>query len=375
MTGSALAASARAAFQRWQDPALAAGLLVVCAAEVTADRVPDRAAAVDALLIVGMTLPVAYRRRAPLVSAVAALAVLVAVVARFGGHEISTPQLMLFVVPYSVATYSERWTAGLAACLTATAALNAVNPSGASSVVFSVGSVLVSFAIGRMVRARRVLTEQLRRTTEEVAAGDEVRERLLVTEQRGRIARELQALTAEHLSAMVVHTGTARRLLERDDPAADEGMAVIETLGRQALGELRRILGVLRRPDERAGLSPQPGVDRIPALLAERTGARTVLQVEGDTRPLPPGVDLEIYRLLEDALDSLNGSGPPDEVRLRFTPGCVELHVTGTATAGWPSAAMIERVALCDGDLDVRAAHRSGRLVVRLPTGPGGAEG
>jgi hypothetical protein len=164
---------------------------------------------------------------------------------------------------------------------------------------------------------------------------------------------------------MVVQTEAAQQLLDQDLDRADAAMAAVEEAGRQALSEMRRILGVLRRVDEAAELLPQPGVGQIHELVERvREQHRQVeLEVDGDPGPLPASIDLGVYRILEEALAS-TGVGPV-EVRLTFAERDLELDVTSHSTpvASWPTLAMRERVALCDGELEAD----EGRLRVRLP--------
>ena len=122
---------------------------------------------------------------------------------------------------------------------------------------------------------------------------------LVIAEQRTRIARELQALVANSVSAMIVQTQAAQRLLVEAPRDADAAMVIIEDTGRQALAEMRRILGVLRRDDDKPELSPAPGVGQIPALIerVRRSHPLVALHVEGEPGPLPASVDLGIYRI------------------------------------------------------------------------------
>ena len=225
---------------------------------------------------------------------------------------------------------------------------------------------------GRILRARRRLAAELRHTNERIIAEQHGREMLAIAEQRTRIARELQALVANSVSAMIVQTQAAQRLLIEVPGEADAAMAIIEDTGRQALAEMRRILGVLRRPDDKADLSPAPGVGQIPALVerARRTQRLVALHVDGDPGPLPASVDLGIYRILEEALASVDDTDGPVDIVLRFGADDVELDVTshGGPRLDWPSIAIRERVALCQGVVDVDIVPGTGeRLVVKLP--------
>jgi hypothetical protein len=128
---------------------------------------------------------------------------------------------------------------------------------------------------------------------------------------------------------------------------------------------MRRILGVLRRVDDAAGRAPQPGVGQIHGLVEQARDQRrqVELEVDGDPGPLPASIDLGVYRILEEALAST--AAGPLEVRLTFAERDVELDVTSQSppAASWPTLAMRERVALCDGEVEAD----QGRLRVRLP--------
>ncbi|MGO9752660.1 MAG: sensor histidine kinase, partial [Solirubrobacteraceae bacterium] len=198
--------------------------------------------------------------------------------------------------------------------------------------------------------------------------------RLAVIDERSRIARELHAVVATAVSAMVVQTGAAQRLLAVDAARADEAMQSIEEAGRRTLTEMRRVLGVLREESETAELAPQPGVGQIHTLIDNARGdkGQVELKVQGEPGPLPPSANLGLYRILEDALGSKpKNDQHPTNVTLRFGEQDVELTVTTTAanSLSWPTPAMRERVALCDGAIDVDTAPSTAtRLRVRLPS-------
>jgi signal transduction histidine kinase len=234
-----------------------------------------------------------------------------------------------------------------------------------SNYAFTTGPLAASWAVGRALRARRLLNEELGRKAERIAAERESRELLAIADERTRIARELHAVVASSVSAMVVQTEAAQQLLDEDLDRADAAMEAVEEAGRATLSEMRRIMGMLRRGDEAAELAPQPGVGQIHGLVerAREQHREVELEVDGDPGPLPASIDLGVYRILEEALAS-TGAGPL-EVRLTFAERDLELDVTSHSApaASWPTLAMRERVALCDGELE--ADER--RLRVRLP--------
>lgn len=354
--------------ERWLDPMLAAVLLVAYTVDIATARDRHGPLVLNLLLIAAITLPTAWRRRAPLafVFVVMILAVVMGtVLTRVTSHVV--PLYLLFLPAYTVAVHEPRRRAlvGLAVCLVAGWVLDAVSHTGVGDYVFTAGMSTASWTVGRALCGRRLLNEALHDKTRRLGAERESRERLAIADERTRIARELHAIVAGSISAMVVETEVAERLLDSDLDGADAAMAAVEQAGRQALSEMRRILGVLRRPDAPAELAPQPGVGQIHRLVerARESGREVEFAVHGDPGPLPASVDLGLYRILEEALAAATPGRL--EVRLDFAPGGVELEVSfpGAATAGWPTLAMRERVALCAGEL-----HLDGeRLRVRLP--------
>jgi signal transduction histidine kinase len=355
------------------DPLLAAALLVVCEADVisSVDRWDGRSL-VAVTAVVALALPIAWRRRTPLLAAscaFAAVAVLAAALPDF--DSLGSPMFALVVPPYSVAAHAHRRSAvtGLVVCLVGAVAVNLLRPGGAASLLFSTGVVGASWAVGRALRARRELARELRLAAGRLAVEEDGRERLAVADERTRIARELNAAVARSISQMVVQSDAARRLLEIDRARAEVAMAVVEDAGRETLAEMRRILGVLRRIDDAHVLVPQPGVGQIPALVeqAREDGRRVALRVEGDPGPLPASVDISAYRIVHDALTAAAEGAM--EIVLRFDEQELVLDVaTEGVAAAWPTPAICERAALCDATLDVRPCPGgSTRMQVRMP--------
>jgi signal transduction histidine kinase len=222
------------------------------------------------------------------------------------------------------------------------------------------------------------MTSELRRRSRRLVAEREDRARLAVAGERSRIARELHAVIAHTVAAMVIQTEAAQSLLDHDSALADAAMSATESTGRQVLTEMRRILGVLRRDHDASELEPQPGVDQIYALI-QRTrerGQPIELSVDGEPGMLAAGVDLGIYRILEDALTAVREQGTPISVTLRFGEEDLELRLIARChgPSCWPTLAMRERVALCGGELRDNAHNDDGwQFAARMPRGLQGA--
>ncbi|MHB8241494.1 MAG: sensor histidine kinase, partial [Solirubrobacteraceae bacterium] len=200
-----------------------------------------------------------------------------------------------------------------------------------------------------------------------------------VVGERTRIACELHALVARSVAAMVVQAEGARSMLIHDHERADAAMGAVEDAGRRTLADMRRILGVLRHVGDRGELEPQPGVAQVYALIqrARERGQAVELTVDGEPGMLPAGVDLGVYRILEDALESARRRPVPAVgVALRFREQDLELRLTAPCQgpSGWPTDAMRERIALCDGALDTDSLDEHGwRFTARMPRGVQGA--
>jgi signal transduction histidine kinase len=363
----------------WFDPFLAAVLLIAAEVELLG-RAHNGPLLGEVAVVAGLTAPIAWRRRAPLEVACVVMTMLIVLKAIDSDfHQLTVPLFSVFIPPFSVAAYESRQRAllGLAVCVIGPSILNAIG-SGSGSLAFAIGIPSASWATGRLVRARGILAAELRSKSKRIAAEREDRERLAVADERSRIARELHAVVATTVSAMVVQTDAAQRLLDVDPARADDAMASIEEAGRKTLAEMRRVLGVLRDEHEPAELSPQPGVGQIHALIeAARERLPVELHLEGEPGSLPASVNLGLYRILEDALTRVGDDSPqPTDVTLRFGEHDVELTVTsaGVVSLGWPTLAMRERVALCEGEIEVDVTPSAGeRLLVRLPRSFAGA--
>lgn len=234
-------------------------------------------------------------------------------------------------------------------------------------------ALVVAMLVTRHVLGDRDRRLRLAEREREVAA------REAVVAERARIARELHDVVAHSVSVMVVQAQAGPRLLSAPE-SVGEVFRSIETTGREALVELRRLLGVLRGGEDEPATTPQPGLDRLDALVEQvrAAGLRVDLRVEGEPAQLPAGVDLSAYRIVQEALtNTLKHAGRADaEVILRFEPSAVEVEVldngSGPSThpngSGHGLVGMRERVALYGGSLEAGSRNGHGFVVrARLP--------
>jgi signal transduction histidine kinase len=207
----------------------------------------------------------------------------------------------------------------------------------------------------------------------------EERAREAVAEERARLARELHDVVGHSVSVMTVQASAVRRLLLPEQEREREALEVVEQTGRQAPAEMRRLVGVLRRPEEAPALAPQPSLEHIEKLVAHvrESGLPVKLRVEGEPAPLPAGVDLTAYRLVQEGLTNALKHARADqaEVVVRYRDGEIELEVADNGTGGGDGSGgghglvgMRERVAVYGGELEAAPRPEGGfRLRARLP--------
>jgi signal transduction histidine kinase len=204
------------------------------------------------------------------------------------------------------------------------------------------------------------------------------------TDERSRIARELHDVVAHSVSVMVVQASGVRRLLREDQEREREALMSVEQIGRQALTEMRRMLGVMRTGEEQpAALTPQPGLQHLDRLIAqvEEAGLPVTLRVEGERPQLSPGVDLSAYRIVQEGLTNAlkHAKGAHAEVLVRYVDTSVELEISddgpGTPAGdgmGHGLVGMRERVALYGGTLEAGPRDGGGFVLrAQLPVEAG----
>ncbi|MGH8889090.1 MAG: sensor histidine kinase, partial [Acidothermaceae bacterium] len=239
---------------------------------------------------------------------------------------------------------------------------------------------VIVWVIGREIGRRRVDVLLLQAQARQLERDRDDKARAAVDEERGRIARELHDVVAHSVSVMVVQA-QAGPLLLGDPEKATSAFASIERAGHEALVELRRMLGILRTRDERAAVGPQPGLGALDGLLEQVRNAGLTVEcvVDGNRRPLPLGMDLSAYRIVQEALtNSLkHASGRHASVSLHYGTSWLDIDVVddgrgaGTSVAEGPGHGLIgmrERVALYGGQLITGPREGAGFAVrARLP--------
>jgi signal transduction histidine kinase len=251
------------------------------------------------------------------------------------------------------------------------------------------GPANASILLVTVVLAYGYLLGTRRRLEQEVVEGRQRQEKdqaqRAILEERARIARELHDIVAHHMSVIAVRTETAPFRIPELPPAARQDMAETSAIAREALTEMRRLLGVLRGADGGGELAPQPGIDRLEALIASVRGAGldVGLQVRGGERPLPSGVELSAYRIVQEALSNTLRHAPgaratvevdyqPDRLllRVRNDPPAAGGHAPGPASPGQGIIGMRERAAMLGGELLAEPTPEGGYLVeATLPLG------
>jgi signal transduction histidine kinase len=318
----------------------------------------------------------AFRRRDALVAAVifSVPAVLQAFLDGYMTKNSTTPFVGLLFLLYSIGRYAEprRLRNALlilvpSMVVTLTVEVGWEGPGDLVWLTFLFGLPVLA---GRALRSRMMLQAELREKAEQAERDRADRAQLAVEDERVRIASELQELVANGLSTMVVQAQAVPRAVESGDTArAGTALAAVETTGREALTEMRTLLGVLRREGDAARLAPQPGLARLEA-LAERTRERGLsvrLDLHGWRRALPAGVDLTAYRVIEDALDAARDNDAREaEVYVRYRPRELQLQVTDDRSDGDSGqlAGLRDRVGLYGGHLRAERID-SGRFRVR----------
>lgn len=364
------------------DLALALVLVAGMIVEALLVRPEGHSRVATAILGSAAMLTVAWRRRSPF-AAVLAFSALCVVQEPLGsfffGSQTNTPFVAAILMVYSAGRHLEgrrAWAAGgavmVGVCIGTAFTQTFHGPSDFLWVFILFIPPLIA---GQAIRSRVALRRELRAKTERLEAEREVAAQRAVEEERTRIASELQAVVANGVSAMVVQAEAVPRLLAAEDAArARDAFEVIEETGRDALAEMRRLLGVLRREGERAELAPQPGLARLDAFLQRlrEEGMAVGLGKFGVYRPLAQGVDLTAYRVIHDALEAAQAAeATRANVALRYGDRDLEIDVSDNRPGGGDGTlppGLKQRVSLYDGHLRCSRKESGDHLLeARLP--------
>jgi signal transduction histidine kinase len=320
---------------------------------------------------------------APLVAG-GALAVALGIDAK-AMYEMSAPFLSLLFIAWTLGTYNERTHAliGLAASELLGIWANVrfgdeTVPADYFFVALFVGVAWTTgYVLSRRAAQAREMAERASRLEREHAAAAE----RAVAEERQRIARELHDVIAHSVSVMTVQAGAVRRLLRPEQEKERDALVAVESTGRQALTEMRRLVGLLREQGTMPEFAPQPGLGTIDSLLdgVRAAGLPVELEVAGSPHELPPGVDLAAYRVVQEALtNALKYAGPAHAwVEVAWSDDQLELTIAndgrsdGDGTGGGQGLdGMRERVSLYGGEIASGPRDGGGYVVrARLPIG------
>ena len=370
-----------------RDVALALGVAGLAQAEVWSGVVAGGPAPAVAATALVMGLVLAWRRHAPMTvvvvvcSAGAALAAL-----GVDSNSFLTPLLAMVSAVSSAAYHARRPLLALFAAL-GLAWLAVLIEHGPSPDVLFAGVVVGgAWLAGHLVRVRQDRAQLLEQRAAQLERETEWQAAAAVAEERARIARELHDAVAHSVSVMTLHVAGVRRLLQPEQRAQKAALLVVERTGREAMEEMHRLLGVLRQPAEPVPYTAFPRLANAAELLEQvRAGGLTAeLRVTGTPRPLPPGIDLSAYRILQEAVTNVlkHADASRIDCTIGYHDGTIYLDVVDDGRArrsdpprpggGHGLIGMRERVAVYGGTLETGPLPERGyRVTATLPVARG----
>jgi signal transduction histidine kinase len=350
---------------RRSDVLVAAALTVWMVAEVALEHLRPEGPAAALMVVAGAAL--AWRRVHPIpVGLVVVAASLTQAALGMSMHTAVAPVVAILLVSWSIGANEERPRAVLGLVLLVCGVwsgigidvLHGTDHYGSTDVPWIGMLIALPGVLGIRFGAR---TRSLR-AAEARAERLELERREAIAEERARIARELHDVIAHSVSVMTVQAGAAEEMLRVDPARALEPVRAVQATGRQALVEMKRLVGMLREGDAETGLAPQPGAAEVERLVAQmrEAGLDVELRVEGTPRPVPIGVDLSAYRVVQEALtNSLkHGGGARAIVTLRYGEEELGLEVSDDGRGetgpgqGHGLAGMRERVGIFGGSFE-----------------------
>jgi signal transduction histidine kinase len=375
--------------QRAADAVLAVVMAAISVAGIVIPHDPSWGSVepVAIVLALATTLPIAFRGLFPVAAASLVFVGMGGALIASAPHESSFVAFVaLVLVSYSLGsnTSGRRVVVVPAVLFTVLAVLGGIGIARgqqSGNVIPSLVWLAAAWFTGRLMRRWRQRAAQLEALTLALDEQRELQAQAAVAVERARIARELHDVIAHNVSMMVVQASAAGRVLEGDQRDVRRALETVETTGRATVDEMRRLIGVVRSADGLA-LAPQPTLSDLERLVSEvrDAGIDVDLHVEGTAVPLPPGIDLSAYRIVQEALtNTLKHAGDASaSVFVRYRGRDVELEVVddggsgstnGTGT-GHGLIGMRERVALWGGDLEAGPREGGGFAIkARLPVG------
>jgi signal transduction histidine kinase len=367
------------------DVAVAVGLAVLSLPAVVGGA-PGIGASVPvtALLLALQSLPLIVRRRFPLEVMLIVVTASIVHIAILPADQELQAGLGILVAIYTIGERLDRRTSvGLTALTGVIVAILFVSRAGVFDVLQSLIQTElilgVAWLVGDAARIRRLYAASVEEQSRQAEREREERTRRAVLEERERIARELHDVVTHHVSVMVIQAGGGLRALARRPDDARSALEAIAGTGRQALTDMRRMLGIL---GEREAQEPMPGLDRLPELIEQVRSAGLVLDltVDGNPRSLDPGLELSAYRIIQEALtNSLKHGAERATVMVRYEPTTLGIAIEDArgsdrrpalepAHGGRGLVGMRERVAMLRGTFAAEPTATGFRVTAQLPT-------
>jgi signal transduction histidine kinase len=334
--------------------------------------------ALAVLLSLLQTLPLAFRRRAPLLTFIL---IVVGVCSYYAlGYEVTDGTLATFVGVYTVAAYESRRKSlvglGLLAFGMTWYWLTRAEPFDPTTPIWIGILGLLSWGLGEYVRTRRAYTAEVEALAERLDRARALEARQAAWQERARLVRELHDVIGHTVNVMVIQAGAGRRTLASDRGLAERAFQTIESTGREALDELDRLLGILRT-DEDEPHHPSPGLDHLRTLAGrfEDAGLPVEITIEGDEVPLPRSLDQSAYRIIQEALTNAlrHAGGTIAHVAVRYRNDRLELEVANDGRdnrtpqnqpgGGRGLIGIRERVALFGGEFEAGPKAEGGFVV------------
>jgi signal transduction histidine kinase len=367
------------------DYLVAGALLIALQAQIwTAEH--EYARGVHAVIAVIVVAAVAVRRRWPLQVLVMVTVGSGVTLALYGprltgqGSALGLAMVLLFYGAGAFLQGLRSWL-GLGLALAFAAIVSLPKESAPAALFDGIALVVLPWVVGRTRRAAAARERASRQLAEELDAERELHVRAAALGERVRLAREIHDVVAHSVSVMVIQAAGARIVMDNDPVRADMSLRSVERAGREALAEMRRLLGVLADGEELRVLAPQPGLEDLPELVSSTrsSGLNASIRVEGEPVAVSAGLSLCAYRVVQEALtNALKHAGPTDaEVNVRWSTDALELEVTDagrgatvpvTGPGGHGIDGMRERAKLHGGSLDAGPGPGGGFIVrARIP--------